>query len=219
MAPFPGCVIEDGEALCVQCTNDTHCADDHVCDLDTHLCAAPFDDPCDACMGPYPACVEHQGDWVCVECAETADCDEGCSCDHATWACDCPGPDPGGECVSEGCLPGTAGWTLYCDSSSGLCYEPNGQCDGVTAYCRNGFECVSILDGITGGGGLPGLSDGTGVCQCQPSGQGLLWPTDPDVCGSDASCVNFGNLMSLLGYPDLSGTGSVCFDMSALIGL
>jgi hypothetical protein len=67
-----------------------------------------------------------------------------------------------------------------CDQESGLCYNPNGNCDDVTEFCPNGGKCIGQLEAmfacLPGGGmgGFPGIPGGAapnaGNCECDLMG-------------------------------------------------
>lgn len=138
---------------CCECLNGTHCGG-KTCLTTTCMCEGnnPTGNICDTCADPYPGCAEFQGQWVCVQCSDNSHCSTN-QCDLATYTCQGGGPAPAqGNCGSQGCAPG-----LNCDTNSGLCYDPMGQCDNVTSFCPNGGECLDLLSMLTGGsGGIPG---------------------------------------------------------------
>ena len=183
---------------CCECLNSSHCGGG-TCLTTTCLCEGnnPTGNICDTCSDPYPGCAEFQGQWVCVQCSEDSHCGTN-QCDLNTYTCQGGGAAPAqGNCGSQGCAPG-----LQCDANSGLCYDPEGNCDNVTSFCPNGGECVDLLSqltgGLPGGGGLPIPAGGglPGNCTC----------TGPGDCPAGLSCS--AGLMGLL--TGGSGSGTEC---------
>ncbi len=178
---------------CVACTNDTHCAASSVGPKCIANKCAPSNqnNECSVCQDPYPGCVEINGAWSCVECATDDDCKKkgAGSCSAKTYSCSgtTSGSGPtSGTCKSDAdCSAGTTGFKLKCDTGSGLCYDTNGQCDNVTAFCNakagsvcKPFDLLGLggaggglpqIPGLPSGGGLPS-SSGAGVCSCGTSG-------------------------------------------------
>lgn len=193
--------------LCVECTNDTHCGGKKC--LGNVCSDGGQSNECSLCKAPYPGCVQINGQWSCVECAEDADCktkDAG-TCSPKTYTCSGTingGGPTKGECKADtDCPNGTSSFSLACDTTSGLCYDKDGKCDNVTAFCnaKAGSKCIQLADlfpgGLPSGGGLPGIpggggqpgpgggSPGDGVCSCGGSGGGTG-------SGPTPACKQFG---------------------------
>lgn len=169
---------------CVECTNDTHCAGatgGPKCNAQKHVCEKGGGvGECAACGGDYPGCVEINGVWSCVECATDDDCakkNKG-TCIAKSYTCSGSvgggtggviGPKTG-TCKSDTDCPKDPNGTfeLICDTGSGLCFDKNGKCDNVIAFCNAaaGSTCelnTDLLGGLGGaGGGIPGLPGGSG---------------------------------------------------------
>ena len=202
------CPVEKPQKLvtgeCVECTNDTHCAASTVGPkCAANKCAkANQSNECAVCQDPYPGCVEINGAWSCVECATDADCKskgKG-TCSAKTFTCS--GTTGGGgtvtpstKCKSDAdCKAGTSGFKLACDVATETCYDKDGQCDNIVAFCnaKAGSVCKPFdLLGLGGAGGglpqIPGLpsgggasSTGAGVCSCGSSGGSASW--DDSLC-------------------------------------
>ena len=145
---------------CCECLNSSHCGGG-TCLTTTCLCEGsnPTGNICDTCADPYPGCAEFQGQWVCVQCSEDSQCPTN-ECDLTSYTCKGGGAAPAqGNCGTNGCAP-----ELSCDEASGLCYDPEGNCDNITSFCPNGGECVDFLSQLTGG--LPGVV-AVAVCRCR----------------------------------------------------
>ncbi|MGM0576592.1 MAG: hypothetical protein ACQEXJ_12755, partial [Myxococcota bacterium] len=188
----------DGE--CVECLNNTHCADGLYCESETHTCTEQGS-VCDTCSEDYPACVEVNGEFYCVPCDSDDDCGDNCACNTDTYSCEGDCTVKVGDCQSDAdCDPGMTNFTLECDQDTGLCYDTAGQCDGVTAYCRQGKKCLSPFGelgeffdqfaGAGGGGTIPGS------CECDTDAEtaAFLAGEPGPVCGS-ASCFSLGDLL------------------------
>ena len=183
--------------LCVECLNDTHCAGKKC--LQNKCSDGGQQNECSLCKDPYPGCVQINGQWSCVECGTDDDCKKkgAGNCSPKTYTCSGTvngGGPTTGKCKSDAdCPAGTTSFDLACDSGTGLCYDKNGRCDGLTAFCNaaKGSKCVPLADiaGLPGGGGgggipnIPGLPGGSGsgpggggpgdgVCTCANDGGG-----------------------------------------------
>ncbi len=191
---------------CVECSSDTHCAASTTGPLCIGNKCSPStqNNECALCQAPYPGCVEINGTWSCVECATDEDCatkDAG-NCSASTYTCSKTTGGtvlPGTKCTSDSdCDAGTSGFSLLCDVASGACYDVNGQCDNLTAFCNaaEGSKCVQMMDlfggGLpSGGGGIPGIpgggggvptTPGAGVCSCGSPSSGGGGSSNP-LCG------------------------------------
>lgn len=182
---------------CVECTNDTHCAASSVGPKCIGNACAPATqtNECAVCKDPYPGCVEINGTWSCVECATDDDCkakNKG-TCSSKTYTCSATTSGTGptsGSCKSDAdCPAGTTGFDLACDVPTGLCYDKNGQCDNLAAFCNAAagsvckpFDALGLggaggglpqIPGLpgSGGGGAP-ATPGAGVCSCGASSGG-----------------------------------------------
>ena len=187
---------QDASGACVDCLNATHCLPNEVC-VSGKCETQNQDNVCKLCQAPYPACVTIGGQPACVECATDDDCktkDAG-TCDAKTYTCSGTtqgGAPDKGECkTDQDCkdsAPPTAGFDLACDTGTGLCYDKQGYCDNITAFCNKkaGSTCKEQggLGGLPGGGGIPGMGTppggaqpGSGVCSCGGAGNGT-----PAIC-------------------------------------
>lgn len=189
---------------CVECTNDTHCAASSKGPKCIGNACSPSNqnNECSVCKDPYPGCVEINGTWSCVECSTDDDCSKKGkgSCSAKTYTCSGTtqgGGPTSGSCKSDAdCPAGTTGFVLACDTASGLCYDTNGQCDNLTAFCNAaaGSVCKPFDALGLGGGGLPQIpglpgggggstpaTSGAGVCSCgSTGGSGGGW--DDSIC-------------------------------------
>lgn len=189
---------------CVECANDTHCAGaagGPKCNLQKHVCEKGGGvSECSACGGDYPGCVEINGVWSCVECATDDDCAKKSKGTCISKSYTCSGSVGGGgggvigpktgTCKTDADCPKdpNGNFDLVCDSGSGLCYDKEGKCDNVIAFCNAaaGSTCelnTDLLGGAGGGlpGGIPGLPGGggggtpapnAGSCTCGTGGSG-----------------------------------------------
>ncbi|HAN31530.1 MAG TPA: hypothetical protein DCQ06_08020 [Myxococcales bacterium] len=196
---------------CVECTNDTHCAASSAGPKCIGNICSPSNqsNECSVCKDPYPGCVEINGSWSCVECATDADCaaKNAGACSAKTYSCSGTSAGGGpktGSCKSDSdCSAGTSGFSLACDVGSGLCYDKDGQCDNVTAFCNSAagsickpFDLLGLggaagglpsIPGLPGGGGSAPASSGAGVCSCGSSAASAGW--DDTLCKlTNASC-------------------------------
>jgi|GEM_PF-837156 len=168
----PTPIFSPEEGKCVQCTEDSHCGGG-TCNLATFTCDG---DVCSTCVDPYPACALVGSDYYCVQCTTDAECGQGGTCNLQTYSCEGGTITVPDACTSDAdCDPGVSGFQLYCDVGTGLCLDAAGGCDGVTAFCPNGNECISLIEALAGdfGGALPEIPGGTGdtipgVCECTP---------------------------------------------------
>jgi len=199
---------------CVQCIHNDHCPG-AFCNTQTNLCES---DVCASCVAPYPACTQIGNDWYCVQCAVDADCGAGGSCNTQTFACQGGTVTPTDPCSSSAdCVDPTGTFNLACDTSTGLCYDTNGMCDGVTAHCRGTLpstgeppRCMSLLEAF-GGGAFPSMPGGgtaiPGYCGCE-----WIVPLLVSTCES-GTCLDLGAIMALLGGGTSSGSGAFCFSL------
>ncbi|MCO4760773.1 MAG: hypothetical protein KC502_04670 [Myxococcales bacterium] len=190
---------------CVECTNDTHCAASSVgpkC-IGNACSKANQSNECSVCQAPYPGCVEINGTWSCVECATDDDCKKTGkgTCSAKTYTCSATTGGtvtPSTKCTKDSdCKPGTTGFKLKCDVPTGTCYDVNGQCDNLTAFCNasKGSQCKPFdmlglggaggglpqIPGLPGGGGTSPTTSGAGVCSCgSASSGGGSW--DDSIC-------------------------------------
>ncbi len=183
---------KDATGNCVECLDPSHCSNGQICQ-DGMCKADPAGDPCGLCKAPYPACAKVGGSVTCVECAKDDDCKkkQAGTCDTKTYTCSGTvqgaAPDKG-ECKTKAdCTQkvGASKFDLECDVTTGLCYDKNGYCDNITAFCntKKGSKCQeqNLLGqgGMPGGGGggmpsIPGMGQaskpGMGVCSCGAGG-------------------------------------------------
>jgi Cys-rich repeat protein len=194
---------------CVQCLEDGHCAEGMLCNTQTHTCGAGGD-VCAQCSDPYPACAEVGGEIYCVQCTTDDHCGLGGVCNTATYSCEGGTVTPTDACESDAdCDPGLTGFDLGCDTSTGYCYDKDGGCDGITAHCKGGKDCMDLMSLLLGGGGglppggIPGFPGGgsgstlPGFCECDV-------PFISD-CGS-ATCLPIGELFG-------GGSGNYCLSL------
>ncbi|MEE2779792.1 MAG: hypothetical protein VYE15_04655 [Myxococcota bacterium] len=228
---------------CVECLNDGHCQVG-TCNVQTGACSTePGGDVCASCDVPYPACTKVGEEWYCVQCTSDEDCGLGGTCDTATYSCSGGTVSAEEPCTTDAdCDAGITDYNLKCDAATGYCHDTSGKCDDVTAFCKGGGECLSLLDALMGGAGgggggippeFPGMT-GTGstlpgYCKCDSSGGledffGGFLPGGggggTDVCG-DAICLNLGDVLGFAGGGGGGGGGggdetSVCFDLGGL---
>ena len=201
---------------CVECITNDHCGQ-LFCNQGTNTCV---NDTCASCADPYPACTQVGDDWYCVQCTEDSDCGTGGTCNQSTFACEGGVVMTGDPCTSAAdCDPGQTGYTLQCDTNTGLCYDAAGACDDVTAFCpgKDGtvHECLSFLEAFGGGAGggfpipIPDLGGTTipGFCGCTGS---IL--TGNDSCFGGA-CLDLGAIFALIGGGTPTVGGSFCFSL------
>ena len=231
---------------CCECTNATHCTDPTKpnCDAAAGVCVEGVE--C-TCVEPYPACIVVDGQIMCVECTVDAECDGGCLCDPNQYTC--VNPNGGGycqgatscsgDCMNNGCDNSAGTYNLECDPTTGCCFDTNGGCDNVTAYCTTaGAECKSLFDILMGGGGggmpgIPGMEGmpGMGFCSCTMDlmclAGGFLPPElmgESICCPDGMMCLDPMQIMDLLaggGAPSTPSTGGgngFCVDINALLG-
>ncbi len=158
---------------CVECYANEHCAGG-FCNSETHVCGS---DVCASCADPYPACTQIGDDHYCVQCTSDRDCGLGGTCNNQTFACEGGTVTNTDPCTSDADCDdgGVSGYTLKCDEPSGYCYDANGRCDDVSAFCPGTdgvlHPCKSLLD-LLGEMGLPtDLGGGVtlpGNCTCSP---------------------------------------------------
>lgn len=241
----------DADGACVDCLNATHCQANEIC-VSGKCETQTQDNVCKLCQDPYPACATISGQPACVECATDDDCkkkDAG-TCDAKTYTCSGTtqggAPDKGTCKTAADCVTAAGPATkfdLECDVASGLCYDKNGYCDNISAFCNTkaGSTCKE-QGGLPGGGGsIPGLpappsgtQPGSGVCSCgaaaasgNPSSCNILPSCDcaKDPNGKDCnplgiiSCCALGCLEGLGGNskPDPACFGgNTCLDMFCL---
>ena len=177
-------------------------------------------------------------EWYCVQCVSDDDCGLGGTCDTNTFSCSGGTVAPTDACEKDSdCDAGITEFDLACDTQTGYCYDAKGKCDGVTAFCKGGGECLNLLDVLTGGGGglpsdFPGMMGGgggatlPGYCECESSGGGLeglfggLLGGGDGPCG-EATCLPLGDVLGFGGGVGGGGTEegvSVCFDLGDLLG-
>lgn len=237
--------VKAATSECVECLNDTHCASSSKgpkCDPASNTCGASSQvGECAVCTGNYPSCAQINGTWSCVECATDDDCKakgKG-TCSGTTYTCSGSigtgtGPDSG-TCKSDAdCPPDPNGtFNLKCDTGTGLCYDVDGKCDNVSAFCnaKQGSSCKlsgDLLGGIGGGlpGGLPGGGGGTpqanlGQCTCPVGGTASTTPSIKPECSALAALLpNLKNCdcaadPNSTNCKDLLGLGSCCTNASS----
>ena len=207
-----------GKDKCCQCLNSSHC-NGNPCDPNTCQCKSGEGDVCSTCEAPYPGCAEFQGQWVCVQCSDDSHCPAAGSCSLENYTCEGGAPPATGNCDTAGCAnPNNP--NLLCDGDTGLCYDPEGNCDNVTMFCLNGGACLDFLSQLPGGGGGGGglpipLPEGGGLpgnCECELGAgeiEGISQGNCPDglVCGPGL----LGGLMKLFDptavVPNVCGAG------------
>jgi hypothetical protein len=163
VAPYPACTEVNGEFYCVQCTDDTHCGANGVCNLDTYSCEGGTVTPTDPCTGDAECDAGVSG--FDLYCGDDELChDKEGGCDDVTAFC-----LNGNECTDllsllgggglPGGLPGGGGQTL-----PGVCEcTPDGSpVDGFpiplpglsgSKDCPAGVICGNLFDLLGGGQG------------------------------------------------------------------
>ena len=171
------------------------------------------------------------------------------TCDPKTYTCSGTtqgGAPDKGTCKTAADCTAAAGpatkFDLECDTDSGLCYDKNGTCDNISAFCNTKAGSTCKEQGGLPGGGIPGLpappsgtQPGSGVCSCgaaasskNPSTCDILPTCD---CAKDPngkacnplgflSCCALGCLEGLGGSskPDPACFGgNTCLDMFCLL--
>jgi len=109
------------------------------------------------------------------------------------------------------------------ECANGYCYDKSGACDGITAMCAFGGDCVQGLGDLLGGmgGGLPGgggggtpappMAPAAGACSCDPVNNG-------SDCMPGTQCLDLNaNPLELL-MCALGGDGDVSALLSAAGG-
>jgi len=210
------------QGACVECLNSTHCTSG-ACDVNTHSCTG---DACSVCQDPYPACAEIAGQVTCVQCTpeDKSYCTAigGTDCDPNTYTCigGNPGNLGGSSCSSAADCPPSPFDGAPMECANGYCYDKSGACDGITAMCPFGGDCVQGLGDLLGGmgGGLPGGGGGTspvapaaGACSCDPANSG-------SDCMPGTTCLDMnGDPLTLL-MCALGGDGDISALLSAAGG-
>lgn len=133
---------------CVQCLNDTHCANQAdasagptlVCDTATHRCIECLvDRDCAGTGTPYCQLSDRNSSLnECVSCLRDADCSSSEVCD-----------EPTGECTLRCSTPAD------CPDAKPICSIPSGTAEGV---------CVECLNDTTCSGGTPECNISTKEC-------------------------------------------------------
>ena len=204
VAPTPVCNPQTQE--CVECMSNDDCdvSGGEFCNPSTKTCTQ---DICSACVAPYPACADINGQFSCVQCTEDADCASE-QCNETTYFCEGTSgvaPDTC-KCQTDADCPTGTQFTLKCNTSQGLCYDIEGNCDGISACCDidSGSECISIFDLLGGGAPLPGGLPGgaSGFCSCNALGDlcaipipGLCDDVAPGECMPGLACDPIGALL------------------------
>lgn len=220
------------DGVCHQCCEDAHCKSlppPATGKCVNYQCEGAVD-PCgNTCADPYPVCGNVGGTWQCVQCAKDTDCKlANCKCsnnlcvDSSTGQVCATSVTCGAECsADEDCPPGQSGETLSCNTQFNVCFKPGGGCDGVTACCGPGQQCVDLLMLLFGGGigipGMPGMPTAMGYCSCN---------TQADCLGGEP-CTPMSLLCAIPIINTLICPGgslpptvpqNMCFDISNLLG-
>jgi outer membrane exchange protein TraA len=164
-APTPG-----APPSCVECTNDSQCADGKKCDTRNGRCVEAIaecntDDSCGPacvrCPGERPFCLDGQ---VCVECRNDLECGDGkfclsgqcasCTVDrHCGERCGACGKDAP-FCLTNDTAAGSS--CVQCRSDAEC---PGGTCNTATYTCENSGACdVSCAEGL--------VCNGSACVQC-----------------------------------------------------
>lgn len=207
---------------CHECCDNSHCSGASQCGPDF----ACVKDPCNgACADPYPDCADIGGQGQCVQCADDWTCKgmyPDCICNKQMYICElsngaeCPGDSEcGSNCLTSGCPSGPNGEDLMCHSD-GRCYDPGGNCDGVTACCGKYSTCFDMLQGLFGGLPMPGFPAVFGYCSCNSDDDcvsGILCTSMAMLCAVpniDVMLCSGGELLP--GVPD-----KLCLDLADLL--
>ncbi len=222
--PLPVLKVVNHVPQCVQCDTDLQCASI---------------DPSCACTGaPTFECRRPDGSgcWSdvfngCLSDAGCAAIDPTCTCTgDPTYTClfpdgtACRSPDCGAMCSTDAdCPPGADGGSLVCSNATGgVCLDPRGRCDGVTACCGPGQSCTDLVatlaDAMKGEPGWPLMvpSPIPPMCPCDA--------THP--CLGGAACAGTLQLCQIADWSDRICPGGVipawlpvgvCGDLQPLI--
>ena len=168
---YPACTQINGIWSCVQCTDDSYCANESTCDLGLYSCSG---------AGSCTGCTNDSECFSSLEVAPKCDPGAGCCYDPGGW-CDgvesfCNAP-AGSEC--EGLMDFLGGGLPIPGMPTGMavgvctCTEPMdmmsllmclmGGCSAGGCYGETVCVEPSILGQLLGGGGMP-LPDGEGFC-------------------------------------------------------
>lgn len=205
---LPYRVCEDG--ACHQCCVNADCdplgmgRTGITCDPMKHKCIQGTDPCAGMCTGPFPVCAVVGGQPQCVACEVDADCalpyGAACTCkaDHTchddVLGTACPHPD--GMCIAPcstdaDCVP-TGAATPIC-TGQGVCRDPSGACDVLTACCVPGQPCIDLRnfmpDAIVPG--TTGTSAPLGRCACTTDADCVTGVEGAAACvAMDFACTN-----------------------------
>ena len=178
------------DGACVECLSSGDCDDELACNPQNHRCEP---EECGDCVYPNTTCMTIDGIWSCVQCKYDEDCTQGASCDEDLHACV---GAKNGYCATcetdETCVTLAGSSQLACDVESGCCYDVDGWCDGLLAYCPDG-SCQGLWSALGCGADPPpgeplclDLDPWLDVCTCSE-------PLDPDAlpgCIADGYCAD-----------------------------
>ncbi len=147
VAPTPYCIQAIDKWVCVGCVSDDDCAPHGLgsCMRPQHKCSGvgTLAPDCAVCTGATPACFFMDHGWYCAGCLNDDDCAltyQG-TCTPQTYACSIatPGCKTDGDCRQRS----ATAFDLACDVTHALCYDKQGRCDNLSAYCLSelGSQC------------------------------------------------------------------------------
>ena len=173
--------------ICVQCTDDKHCADGKKCSNANQCVDCISDEHC--------ADGESCNDGKCIECTIRSECgnvDNGtpiCENNKCTAICN-PGyhlSDDGKTCIADivECGSEKVNCTAIAHQNSVLC--TNGAC--VVNACKNGYIVNSTKTNCT-------ICNNNGDCEgkrCSSSNVCKCWGNNKEICSPGQSCDGLGN--------------------------
>ncbi len=196
-APTPG-----ASPTCVECTNDSQCADGKKCDTLNGRCVDTLAEcntadrcgpACVRCPGERPFCLDGQ---VCVQCRNDLECGDGqfclsgecssCTDDrHCGERCGACGKDAP-FCLTDGTTAGSS--CVQCRSDAEC---PGGTCNTATHTCENSGACaVSCAEGLVCNGSACVQCFADAHCPC-----GGTCDTSTSTCST--SCEDSGDCLGV----------------------
>ena len=185
VAPSPYCVgTAANKWVCVGCVGDADCAPHGLgtCLRPQHQCSGigTLAPDCAVCKGDTPACFYMGQQWYCAGCLTDSDCaltyQGTCRPDAYTCTIARPGCKVDSDCRQRS----DSAYDLACDVTHNFCYDKQGRCDDLTAYCaaETGARCE-----------LPASLTPTGArhCTCGSNVANFACPSTTTTGGSDCS--------------------------------